>query len=165
MGKGIVVALAVAIAACSAPAPQAPEIDRQAMEAEVTTWLQTFWATWAEGGAGYDRGIAMFDDHADFAFAVDGVLWRSFPAVAEMIRPIFQTIDHQTFDIPVTAVAVLGPDLAHVSLEGTFVQTDVAGDSVGPTPIAATMVLVRTDGAWKVRFMHQSTPNATGSGT
>ncbi len=54
------------------------------MEAEVTAWVQTFFATWAEGSAGYERGIAMVDDHADFAFAVDEVLWRSFPAVAEM---------------------------------------------------------------------------------
>jgi uncharacterized protein (TIGR02246 family) len=158
MSRASRIAMVVWLAACASP-PQEPEIDRQAIEAEVTAWVQSFFATWAEGSAGYDRGIAMFDDHPDFAFAVDGVLWRSVTEVDTSIRPSFQTVEHQTFDMPVRSVVVLGPDLAHVALAGT-VQAEMAGESVGPTPYAVTMVLVRTDGAWKVRFIHQSMPNA-----
>jgi uncharacterized protein (TIGR02246 family) len=156
--KTVVTLAAVAAAACADPTPRTPEADRQAIEAEVTEWVQTFLATFAEGRAGYDRGMAMFDDHPDFSFAVNGVLWRSLAAVDEAIRPSFQAVDHQTFDLPVRSVAVLGPDLAHVSAAGTL-QADVAGESGRPTPYAVTMVLVRANGVWKVRFVHQSMPN------
>ena len=147
----LVVPLVIAFASgtCAPPAPQTAAVDRQAVEAEVNAWVQTFLDTFAEGGAGYDRGLAMFDDHPDFVFALDGVLWRSLVPVDEMMRPIWRTVDHQVFDFPVTAVAVLGPDLAHVALEGTYVQTFVDGTSMGPIPYVATMLLVRTGGAWE----------------
>ncbi len=159
--KPLITLVAVGALGCTTSSRQAPEVDRQAVEAEVTTWLQTFWTTWAEGGAGFDRGIAMYDDHPDFSLASDGQLWSSLASADAAFRPFFQTIDHQTFDIPEAAIAVLGQDLVHVSLQGAFTQWNVDGTHTGPTRFAATMTLVRTDGAWKVRFYHQSQPNAS----
>ena len=147
----------LASAACTAPPDQAPTFDRQAIETEVTDWLQTFWEAWAEGGAGFDRGIAMYDDHPDFALAYDGNLWRSHASADSDFRPAFQSITHQDIVIPKTAIAVLGPELVHVAQQVTTVQTMADGSTVGPVHGVATMVLVRTDGAWKIRFYHEST--------
>ena len=147
----------LASAACTAPRAQAPTFDPQAIETEVTGWLHTFWETWAEGGAGFDRGIAMYDDHPDFALAYDGNLWRSLASANTDFRPAFQSIAHQDIAIPRTAIAVLGPDLVHVVQQVTTVQTLADGSTVGPVRGVVSMVLVRTDGAWKARFYHEST--------
>ena len=147
----------LAAAACTAPQPQPPAFDQQAIEAEVNGWLGAFWETWAEGGAGFDRGIAMYDDHPDFALAYDGSLWRSLPSADTAFRPAFQNMTHQDIAIPQTAIAVLGPDLVHVAQQVTTIQTLADGSTVGPIHGVVTMVLVRVDGAWKIRFYHEST--------
>lgn len=151
--------VALAMAACAAPASQAPQLDRQAVEADATAFLQTFWATWAEGGAGYDRGLAMHDDNPGYSMASDGRLWTSLAAVDEAWGPVFQRIDHQTIDMAQTVVSALGPDLAYASQKGTYSQVDTAGVTNGPFSFVATFLLVRTDGVWKVRAYHQSKPN------
>lgn len=155
---GVMITLSAAFAlGC---APETPQIDQQAIEADVNAWLQTFWGAWAEGGAGFDRGIAMFDDHPGFFMASDGASWRSLAATDAAFRPVFETIESQTFDMEPALIAVLGPDLVHVSLAGTYVQNGLDGTSVGPNPFVGTMVLVRIGGVWKARFYHQSEPNA-----
>lgn len=151
------VLLALLAAGCEPPPPQPPEIDREAIEAEVGAWLDTFWATWSEGRAGFDRGIAMYDDHPDFALAYDGVLWRSLPSAAEAFRPVFESIVHQDVTRPETAVSVLGQDLAHVAQSVTTVQTLADGTTVGPLNGSVTMVLVRAGGVWRIRYYHEST--------
>ena len=155
---------ALVMAACAAPAPEAPQIDQQAVEAEVTAFLQTFWATWAEGGAGFDRGMAMFDDNPGFSLTADGDLLTSVAAADEAFRSFFQTIDHQIIDLPQTVVSALGPDLAYVAQKGTYSAVDTAGVTTGPFPFASTYLLVRTDGVWKVRAYHQSEPNTPAGG-
>ena len=149
----------LALAGCTPPAPDTTQIDREAIKADVTAWLQTFWGTWADGGAGFDRGIAMYDDGPDFFLASDGAVWRSLVAADEAFRPAFQAIQNQTFNFEPTTIAVLGPELALVGQSGTFVQNNADGTTAGPNQFAVTMVLSRTSGVWKVRFYHQSEPN------
>lgn len=146
---GVGAAAALVLKACT---PSAPQI------AEITASVDDFWSAWAQGAAGFDRGMAMFDDRPDFALASDGATWRSKANVDEAFRPLFQTIDHQVFDMQPPAVAVFGPDLASVTQEGTFTQFSANGTSVGPLRFAATMILGRSGSGWRVRLYHQSEP-------
>lgn len=149
-GKVVGVATAAALLlACTPPAPQTAEISAEVDE---------YWSVWAEGGAGFDRGLAMFDDQPDFALVSDGEIWRSKAAAAEAFRPVFRTIDHQVFDMQPPVLAVLGPDLVSVAQEGTYTQFLDNGTSHGPLRFAATMILARSGSDWKVRFYHQSEP-------
>lgn len=157
--------LTVVFCSCAQAAPEPPPLDRDAVATEVATWLDGFWANWKGGGATFDRAMASFDDHPDFAFALDGSTLGSVAAVTEAFGPFFQTVDHQVFEGPPPAIAVLGPDLVHVMQAGTFAQLLTDGTSTGPTPYVATMVLVRSGDAWKVRFIHQSTPQPAGGGS
>lgn len=154
----------VAFWSCAQPVPEPPPLDRDAVASEVATWLDGFWANWEGGGATFDRAMASFDDHPDFVFALDGSTLASAAAASETFRPFFQTVDHQVFEGPPPAIVVLGPDLVHVMQAGTFTQFLTDGTSTGPTPYVATLVLVRSGGGWKVRFIHQSTPQAAVGG-
>ena len=158
--KRMVVTLAiVTLAGCNAPPPDPSAFDRQAVEAEISDWVDVFWATWSEGGAGFDRGMALYDDHPDFVFAAEGNIWRSRGATDDAFRQPFENIQTQTFDVQNTAITPLGQDLAYVAQQGTYVQTYLDGTTSGVRTFAFTMLLVRTDAGWRVRFGHDSEPD------
>jgi hypothetical protein len=147
-----------ALVGCTAPPPEAEEFDQQAVEAEIIDWLDTFWETWREGGAGFDRGMAFYDDHPDFAFASEGAMWRSLSDATETFRPAFETIQSQMIELEETAITVLSQDLVYVLEQGTYSATDMGGNTSEATPFAFSSLLVRTDAGWKLRFGHQSEP-------
>lgn len=156
---GMFVAFVIVVATgCNAPAPEAVVFDRQAVEAEVSDWLDVFWATWSEGIEGFDRGMALYDNHPDYSFAAGGSLWLSHTAVSEAFRPGFETVQQQTFEFEQTAITVLTRDLVYTAQQGTSYQTYADGTSSETKPLAFTMLLVRSDGLWKARFAHLSEP-------
>ena len=156
---GMFVAFVIVIATgCNAPAPEAVVFDRQAVEAEVSDWLDGFWATWSEGIEGFDRGMALYDNHPDYSFATGGNLWLSHTAVSEAFRPGFETVQQQTFEFEQTAITVLTRDLVYTAHQGTSSQAYADGTSSEAKPLAFTMLLVRSDGLWKARFAHLSEP-------
>ena len=156
---GIFVAFVIVIATgCKVPAPEAVVFDRQAVEVEVSDWLDGFWATWSKGIEGFDRGMALYDNHPDYSFAAGGNLWLSHTAGSEAFRPGFEIVQQQTLEFEQKAITVLTRDLVYTAQQGTYSQTYADGTTSEVKPLAFTMLLVRSDGLWKARFAHLSEP-------
>ena len=149
-----------ALAGCAAPASDAGEIDRQAVEAEITEFSHDFWDAWREGNAGLERAMAFFDDHPDFAYAAQGTVWRSLSEVTDTFRSAFQIVQSQTIEIQGTLITVLNQDTAYLMQHGAYAITDMNGVTSGMIPFAFSGFLVRTGSGWKVRGAHVSEPAA-----
>ena len=81
---------------------------------------------------------------------------RSWPAVAESWRRIFENTPYIQFFLTEEAVVVVG-DAAWVTLYENILQ-EVGGrsQSLGDARVAATNVFVRTGGAWRMVIHHGS---------
>jgi len=148
----------LALTGCAAPPSDVGELDRQAVEAEITDVADAFWDAWRDGNAGVDRAMAFFDDHPDFAYAAGGALWRSLPDITDTFRSAFEIVQSQTIEIQETAITVLGQDLAHLMQRGTYSITDMDGVTSEEIPFAFSGLLVRTDAGWRIRCAHESEP-------
>ena len=148
----------VALGGCAAPPSDAGEIDRRAVEAEITELAGAFWDAWRDGNAGLDRAMGFFDDHPDFAYAAGGTVWRSLPDLETVFRSAFESVQSQTIQIRETAIAALGQDVAYLTQRGTYSITDMEGVTSEEVPFAFSGLLVRTGSGWKIRCAHESEP-------
>ena len=146
-------------AAACAPAPaELSDVDRQAVHDEVAAELASFWEVWSQ--TDFDRGMALYDDHPDFSFASEGTMWRSRAVVDSIFRPVFGDMQSQDLEFEETHIVVLGHNYAYSAQRGTGSQTLADGTVTPSIPFAFTMVWVRSNGAWKVRFAHHSEPSS-----
>ena len=152
----IVAGLLVVLQACAAPEPEPPQFDAAAIEAEVAAWVEGFWATWNEGGKGFDRAVSLFHDKADFVVVSEGNIWTSYAGWVEELRPAVQSIDHQSHEMRETRITVLSPNLAYVAQRGDWTGVLMDGTNSDTTTFAQTMLLERGAEGWKVRFLHES---------
>jgi hypothetical protein len=60
---------------CATVQPGLAEDQRTAIRPEVEASMTAFMQTWAD--ADFDRGIVVYDDHPDFAFASNASAWNS----------------------------------------------------------------------------------------
>jgi len=153
---GVITLLVVALAGCAAPPPDAGEVDRQAVEEEVTGVAGAFWDAMRDGNAGVDRAVALFDDHPEFTYAAGGTVWRSVKALSDTFHQAFEPVQSQTIVIEETAVTVLTGDLAYLVQRGTYSITDLDGVTSPEIRFAFSGLLVRTGSGWRIRFAHES---------
>ncbi len=152
-----IVTVGLMSAAACAPAPAELSVsDRQVLHDEVAEQLDSFWQVWSE--ADFDRGMALYDDHLDFSFVSEGAMWRSRGAVDSAFRPAFANVQRQELTFDETHIAVLGPGLAYSAQRGTASETLADGTTMPTRTVAFTLVWVRSNGEWKVRFAHHSEP-------
>lgn len=147
-----------ALTGCAAPPSDAGELDRQAVEAEITQFSDAFWDAWREGNAGLDRAMSFFDDAPGFRYAAQGTVWRSVSDVTETFRNAFAIVRSQTIDIQETEITVVSEDFAHLVQRGAYSMTDMDGETSDTRPFVFTGLLVRTQSGWRVRSAHVSEP-------
>jgi hypothetical protein len=148
----------LAVAGCAGPPSPAGEVDRQAVEAEITAFADGFWDAWRGGSSGLDRAMASFDDHPDFAYAAQGLVRHSLSDLTDTFRSAFEIVRSQTIEIHETSIAVLGQDIAHLTQSGAYAITDMDGVTSAMRPFAFSGLLVRTDSGWRFRCGHLSEP-------
>jgi hypothetical protein len=145
-----------ALTGCASPPSDGTELDRQAVETELDAFADTFWDAWRDGRSGVDRAMALFEDHPDFAYAAQGMVWHSLADLTATFRSAFQGVQSQTIEIRETSIAVLGQDVAHLMQHGAYSITDTDGVVSEMGPFAFSGLLVRTDSGWRVRCAHLS---------
>lgn len=157
-GRFAVPLVFVALTGCAGPSPDPGELDRSAIEAEITELSNAFWDAWRSGNAGLDQALAFFDDHPDFAYAAEGTLWHSFTGLSETFRSAFAVVQSQTVEIRATKITVLDRDLAYLTQSGTYAIIDMNGVASEERPFAFSGLWVRTRAGWKIRCAHESEP-------
>jgi hypothetical protein len=146
------------LSGCGGPPPDEGQIDRRALEAEVTASSDAFWEAWRGGRSGLDRALAFFDDHPDFAYAAGGTVWRSLPDLTNTFRTAFQVVQSQAIEIQETVTTIVGRDAVHLMQRGNYSITDTDGVTSEEIPFAFSGLWVRTDDGWRVRCAHESEP-------
>ncbi|MGD2121636.1 MAG: DUF3225 domain-containing protein [Gemmatimonadota bacterium] len=159
IGKRWAVVLSVlALTGCAAPTSDATEIDQQAVAGEIREFADAFWEAWRDGDSGLDRAMAFFEDHADFAYAAQGTVWRSLSEVTETFRMAFEVVEAQNIEIQETVITVLGQDLAYLVQSGAYSMTDTDGVASETRTFVFSGLLMRTASGWRVRSAHVSEP-------
>jgi len=155
-----ITAWTIALAGCAAPPADGGDVDRPAVEAEITEFADAFWEAWSQGDSGLETALSCLDDHPDFAYLAQGRLWRSLPELATTFRSAFAIVQSQAIEIRETAITVLGQDLAYLVQSGTYSITDTNGVTSEDRPFVFSALLARTSNGWRIRYAHESEPGA-----
>jgi len=145
-----------AFAGCGGAQPENAAYDPELVREEATVWLDSFLAGIRGGADTYDDALALFEDHPEFTFILEGTMFRSRAAVDEVMSEVFAQLQSETIDVAEMSVKALGPDLAYVAATGTFSRTFMDGTVTEEAGYGFSGVLVRTVYGWKARYFHNS---------
>ena len=103
-----------------------------------------------------DRVLAVAEGEGELTFITGDVLLAGKDYIRDKFAETYAGLERQDQTVIAKHVRVLSPDVAIVIAvsEGTY--TDQAGWTSDPVGIGHTIVLVREDGRWRVRHVHQS---------
>lgn len=149
---------AVSLAVISAACQPTAEAEFDPNDAEVIAAIEAVLQEAMEGARSVDadRVLAVAEGEGELTFITGDVLLAGQDYIRDTFAETYAGLERQDQTIIAKQVRVLSPDVAIIVAvsEGTY--TDQAGWTSDPVGMGHTVVLVREDGRWTVRHVHQS---------
>jgi hypothetical protein len=146
-----VVTATILLIACQQQAPVFTEVERAAVEAEITAARDAYFdaATRFDADAlvaFWDQGFVHFSN-ADFV-----------PLTREMLAEAWVPLSHIEMDVTSARVVALSRDAGYTITTALGAVYDNSGAVVEQSRWAGTHIWVRTDEGWKVQAVHEGRP-------
>ena len=146
-----VVTAAISLTGCQQQAPVFTDVERAAVEAEITAARDAYFAAATRFDADamvafWDQGFVHFSN-ADFV-----------PLTREMLAEAWLPLSHIEMDVTSARVVALSRDSGYTIMTASYAVYDNSGAVVEQNRWAGTHIWVRTDEGWKVQAVHEGRP-------